>query len=527
MVKNGFLLAVLIGFVVICGAAEQKSAEKPDMALQLKSDLDQLVELKVVLSPDYWLEHAVKGRSCGGEEVVEFLIGAAKHFGPAGNLDQALEVLKQRKIVLNDYWAKNALPGKKCNGEYVGNVIRAAAQELRTESLIKKYGSQPGIIPCPLPSAFSPQLPFVKSNSINYIIGTQTFGPRYQFTKKTKLAETAEAIMEMGATVIKFELSRRYAKPNGNVVEENAKIICLTDLVRDEPSHRKVLDMPFTYYVLWAHTFSGGGWNRGFKKEVLDAEYREMYDFTCYLLKAYSGSGKTFYLGHWEGDGWLRGTVAKENDVKVTPEAVQSMADWLNTRQRAIDDAKRDTAYNGVQVWHYTEVNHVWLAMEGRPALVNMVLPKTAVDLVSYSSYDTASSPEKFKAALNYIESKLSPKPAITGRRIFVGEYGFPAEKFPPEKQDAMSRQLIRAALEWGCPFVLYWEMYNNEVEDGRQRGFWMIDDKGIKQPVYYTHREFYKWARKYYGDMVQESGRNPSYDEFRENAVTFLKTRK
>jgi len=46
-----------------------------------------------------------------------------------------------------------------------------------------------------------------------------------------------------------------------------------------------------------------------------------------------------------------------------------------------------------VQVWHYTEVNHVKLAMQGRPALVNEVLPKTTVDLVSYSSYDTAHDP--------------------------------------------------------------------------------------------------------------------------------------
>ena len=30
-----------------------------------------------------------------------------------------------------------------------------------------------------------------------------------------------------------------------------------------------------------------------------------MYDLTHYLLTNYNNSGKTFYLGHWEGDGYL------------------------------------------------------------------------------------------------------------------------------------------------------------------------------------------------------------------------------
>ena len=494
---------------------------------QIDSDVAFVVESRIVPSGDYWIANAVKGRSCDGEKVAELLVGIARAFGSSDGLEQALEILAKKSIIVNDYWAKNAVQGKKCNGEYVGNVIRAASRELRFAALIKKYGSQAGVIPCSLPSAFCKVMPSAKFDDFNYIIGTQTFGPKYQFTKKTRLVETAEAIRDMGSTVVKFELSKRYAGQHGNVDVEIPAVNSLMTLVRDEPSHRQVFEMPFAYYVLWVHSFSTSGWQEGLKKEEMDKEYREMYDLVSYFLKTYNGNGKTFYLGHWEGDGWLRGTVAKENDAKVTPEKVQRMAGWLNTRQRAVDDAKRDAVYRGVQVWHYTEVNHVWLAMEGRPALVNEVLPKTTVDLVSYSSYDTASNPEKFKAALNYIESKLAPKPAITGRRIFVGEYGFPACRFPPEKQDAMSRQLICAALEWGCPLVLYWEIYNNEIENGKQSGFWMIDDKGVKQPVYDTHNEFYRWAAKHLAEISAKSGRKPSYNEFREAAVMFLGTKK
>lgn len=381
-----------------------------------------------------------------------------------------------------------------------------------------------GVEPLPAASAFSSLAHPGQFDTFNYVLGTQTFSPTYQFTKNSKLVETAEAILEMGSTVIKFELSERYARPNGNVLAKDPKITSLAELARHEPSHRRVLDMPFARFVLWAHAFRTDGWRRGLTKEQLEQEYREMYDLTAHLLKTYSGSGKTFYLGHWEGDGWLRGGVDRKYDARVTQEAVQGMGDWLNTRQRAVDDAKRDIHHEAVQVWHYTEVNHVRLAMDGRPALVNTVLPKTTVDLVSYSSYDTQTDPVKFKAALTFIESKLPPKPAISGRRVFVGEYGFPARDYTPARQESMSRRLIVAALEWGSPLVLYWECYNNEIEDGRQLGFWMIDDKNAKQPVYETHRQYYQWAGKYRATTKAKTGHEPTEDDFRREAVLFLK---
>jgi len=330
----------------------------------------------------------------------------------------------------------------------------------------------------------------------------------------------------MGSHVIKFDLSARYRRDLDGVDAPMADIHSLTELARDEPSHRRVLDMPFAHFVLWAHTFSVGEskWRHGFAKADQQAEYREIYDLARYLLTAYNGTGKTFYLGHWEGDGLLRGSVAPENDAKVTPIAVQGMADWLNTRQRAVDDAKRETPHAGVQIWNYTEVNHVKLAMQGRPALVNEVLPKTNVDLVSYSSYDTASDPQALKRALSFIESKLPAKPGFTGRRVFIGEYGFPAISYPPADQDRMSRGVMRAGIEWGCPLILYWEMYNNEVEPGgKQRGFWLIDDKDAKQPVYNTHHEYFEWARRFIAETTARTGRLPTNDAFRRASVEQL----
>ena len=361
----------------------------------------------------------------------------------------------------------------------------------------------------------------------NYVIGTQTFSPSYQFTSEPALVETAEAIRDMGATVIKFEVSRRYAQRYEHGQPAKPSITSLTELVRDEPSYRKVLEMPFSYYVLWAHAFSMKGdkaWRDGFSAQAQQREYREMYDFVAYLLKTYSGTGKTFYLGHWEGDGWLRGSVRIQDDVNVTPVAVQGMIDWLNTRQRAVDDAKRDTPHHNVEVWHYTEVNHVKVAMQGHPALVNKVLPQTTVDYVSYSSYDTARDPAELKAALDFIESKLPTKSGIPGKRVWLGEYGFPSIRYSPAEQDRLSRQVMRVGLEWACPFVLYWEMYNNEVDqNGTQRGFWLIDDKGAKQPLYETHQSLYRWGKQFVASFTKSEGHAPDFDEYRKAALAFL----
>jgi hypothetical protein len=360
-------------------------------------------------------------------------------------------------------------------------------------------------------------------DTFNYVIGTQTFSPLYHFTSDTPLVETAKAIRAMGSNVVKFRMKRDYfVPPRNDVPAATPSVQSLTDLARDEPSFRALFDMPFAYYLVWTNPFHAGSWKQGLSAKDRAAEYREMYDFARYLLRTYDGSGKTFYLGHWEGDWLLRGEG--QTNADIPPAAIPGMIDWLNNRQQAIDDAKRDTPYANVQIYHYTEVNLVQIGIDGRPCLTTDVLPHTHVDYVSYSSYDTKDDPRRLTAALNFIEAHLPPKPGISGKRVFIGEYGFPAAKFSPQQQDARSRQVMRVALQWGCPFVLYWEMYNNELlKDGRQKGSWLIDDRGAKQPVYETHARYYERAKAFVAEFSADHHRPPTFDEFRARAAEFL----
>jgi hypothetical protein len=352
-------------------------------------------------------------------------------------------------------------------------------------------------------------------DAFNYAVGTQTFGPKYTFTSKPWLIETAQAIHEMGASVIKCRLG--HARERG-VPPEGLRT--LRDAAASDPVMREVLDMPFGHYLLWA--YSAGEGRQGGDPAARDGE---MYDLTCHLLKTYSGTRKTFYLGHWEGDWEIRGRAGSLEDP--TPERIASKFRWLNRRQQAVDEAKQDTPHDAVDVFCYAEVNRVRDCMQGHPGMANEVVPHTQIDFVSYSSYDTSNGKDieaDVPKALDYIEAHLAPKPALKGKRVWIGEYGYPAFRVSPQEQAARSRRLMCTALRWGCPFVLYWEMYNNEIDrDGKQRGFWLIDDKGVKQPVYYLHQRMLQWARGYVAEFVRTHHRPPSFDEYRQKAVDWL----
>jgi hypothetical protein len=65
--------------------------------------------------------------------------------------------------------------------------------------------------------------------------------------------------------------------------------------------------------------------------------------------------------------------------------------------------------------------------------------------------------------------------------------------------------------------------MYNNEIDKRGQLGFWMIDDKGVKQPIYNTYQRFYQQGREYVAEFRKSHGRLPTMEEYDAEAVKFL----
>ena len=344
----------------------------------------------------------------------------------------------------------------------------------------------------------------------NFVLGTQTFGAAYHFTAEPAVVETARAIAALGSNTIKFTLAPSTAGHQ-----------TLVEIARGDPAVKAVIDMPFVNILMWVYPAATRG--RLFEPETLGTEYREMYDLTRYLLQTYSGTGKAFFLGNWETDHHLTDSRRRE----PTAESLAKVTNWVETRQQAVDDAKRDTAHGDVEVYYYLEVNLVREAMAGKPRAASIVLPATGVDYVSYSAYDSLAPDQQrqlpLPLALDYLAAQLKPKAGIAGKRVFIGEFGFPADHYSAQEQDAFSRRVMRAGLAWGCPFVLYWEIFNNEVRDGRQRGFWLIDDQGRKQPIYFTLQHYYRTARAWVSDFLQRQHRLPDPSEFDGAAVAWL----
>lgn len=364
----------------------------------------------------------------------------------------------------------------------------------------------------------------------NTLLGTQTINPAYRFTEQSALLETAKGIRAMGSNIFKINLKAgRYSGLEGEPSR-------LDDLTR-WGDFKKVLDMDFAHYFFWAYSDEQVAWNFGdYTDAEQDMDYREFYDLTTHLLTEYDGSGKTFYLGHWEGDWHL--LKGEGYDANPDPQRVDQMAQWYNVRQRAIDDAKADLAgaVSHVDVFQYAEVNHVAKAID-QPELrsvTNDVLPRSNVDYVSWSAWEMMNSAEydeiaeRVATGLSHLESMLPEKDGLpTTRRAFFGELGWNINNAniggSEAERERYMREAMRAAIEFGAPFVLYWQFYDNSMHNGEDRAFWLIDDAGNKTPLYWTMHNYNALSRDFLERYLAEHGTMPGAEVFRAFALEAL----
>jgi hypothetical protein len=356
----------------------------------------------------------------------------------------------------------------------------------------------------------------------NIRVGTQTFSGLYHFTSSKLLVETANAIHDLGSDTIKCYLGPNTAGQSGVTLAPN--ITSLTLIVRDDPSYHAVLDMPFRHFIMWAYPLSTGGTafqSGNYTSSQQAADYNEMYNLTSYLLTNYNNSGKTFYLGHWEGDGYLKvnGWTTNQN-----PAVVSAMIVWENNRQKAVDDAKAAAHYTNVNVFYYAEANRVRDAMLNGPAnnvrMINAVIPYvTNLDYVSYSSYDAQNlSTSDLYTTLNYMEAHFPTNKAgkVPGERMWIGEYGW--GNLATAAQEPNNRAYIQRLLGWqgaagALQFILFWEIYNNEASGGTN--FCLIDSSNNKVASWYLHERFINQARLLTAQFNETKGRLPTDAEF------------
>ncbi|MBU7590020.1 MAG: hypothetical protein KAF42_12480 [Sphingopyxis terrae] len=339
----------------------------------------------------------------------------------------------------------------------------------------------------------------------------------------------------MGSNLLKISLAQG-AAPNYGSADAARKAKATLEYVEAAPALQQALDMDFTYYQAWVHSFTGANWRDGVDMIEARQYYDEMYALTAWLLKRYSGTGKVFLLGNWEGDWMLLGRQDREADP--SPTAVAGMIAWMKIRQLAVDNARAAVAHKDVAVYHYIEVNLVRKAMAGRISMALSVLPEVNPDLVSYSAYeaikqspqpDLISIREPLEQTLAWLESQLPPKDGVPfRRRVFIGEYGYHAEKSKPQtvkQQYVKSRFVMQSAVALDLPFALIWQMYNNEyAENGTSKEMSLIDESGRKRALYALHQTYLGEMKSFVALSCRDTGNVPSPAAFRMRALEVLK---
>jgi bisphosphoglycerate-dependent phosphoglycerate mutase len=314
-------------------------------------------------------------------------------------------------------------------------------------------------------------------------------------------------------------------------LRKDPSIKTTVDLLKNIKEYKEVFDMDFKYVFMWVHTLTDVKWLKPMSPPDRLTIYQEMYDLTEYLLTEYSGSGKTFMIGNWEGDWLLHGSGNR--NIDPGDEKIEAMKQSFQIRQAAIDEAKRKVAHDGVEVFYYVEVNLAKKGMKGERCITESILADVNPDLVSYSSYESTKNHPNYDSLKNtvtplmdYMESKLQPKDNIPfERRVFIGEYGTQvSKKNTVEDQSNQTKEIMQLALELNLPFALHWEFYNNEyAEDGRSKGMSMISEEGEFKPVYYLHKNYYEQLNDYLMAYEKKNGAYPSTEEFRAKALEVL----
>lgn len=355
------------------------------------------------------------------------------------------------------------------------------------------------------------------------VLGVTHVAGRYYLTDKDFLNEGADQILSLGSRVIKvWFYGKRHEHPQ-SVYPYNSDWPKVESLVQGAktPYFQKLFDKPFTTYILVVTAMGRPDdyWRNGITEQQKQDEQKQFYELTKYLLETYKGKGKTFVLQHWEGDWMIRGSV--DAKIEPTPTAIKGMIEWLNARQTGVNQARNEAGQEGVRVYHAAEVNRVVSSMkEGRPNMVNAVLPHTKLDLVSYSAWDSAlehyQNPQVFRESLDFIAARLADSADFGNKNVYVGEFGMPENLYSVEQIKKAIPNAVETALDWGCPYIVYWQLYCNELKDGKEqppvhsndavRGFWLIRPDGSKSWVW---EYFYRLLSTSDKMSVQNNGYN------------------
>lgn len=109
--------------------AAEPATSAPEAAVA--AAIESLTARGIIRDKDYWLLTVRDTGTVPGEKVAELIIEAASIIQPVENLEQATDILVQKKAMASpDMWLQNARPGKVCPGRQVGYLLQGLSKRL-------------------------------------------------------------------------------------------------------------------------------------------------------------------------------------------------------------------------------------------------------------------------------------------------------------------------------------------------------------------------------------------------------------
>lgn len=212
----------------------------------------------------------------------------------------------------------------------------------------------------------------------------------------------------------------------------------------------------------------------------LGSLYREFYDFASFLYQNYGNSDKTIiFQTPNELDGQLvlnKGPLGVVDNENPDDYAIQNAISYLNTIQRAVDDAKAENLGKKLKIYHSCEVSNILKTIDlNRKSASSDVVPYTHCDLYGYSSWGSylgaladPLDPRKDRLVefVNFLKEKAPPSPDFGENNVFVSEFGAGYGGYSgvsAENAITITRREIEATTTFKLPYFMFWQLYDND----------------------------------------------------------------
>jgi hypothetical protein len=282
---------------------------------------------------------------------------------------------------------------------------------------------------------------------------------------------------------------RAYALPPFRCAEGRTTLQCL---VLSDAYKRALSGKALDVVMFTAYDFTSFPRQHYLDPEFLNTHRQQVFDeyrdLTETLMHEYSGSGRVFIIGHWEGDNQVYcgssydfQTADHKRDacIEQYPEVrLAGLTAWLKIRQEAIAEGRRRATAAGasnVEVYHAVEFNTIFasrrvsgasISSRDYKGVLDTSVPAVHPDVCSYSAWESVNR-NRLTKDLQDIMKKCAPAPVI------VGEIG---DKDNPDKRYAKIVSTL-LPLKESVPLVFFWQAFEPRVS--KDPGFGLFNPDG------------------------------------------------